>query len=246
MKEMPHVSSRANRIVAVTGRVIFAILMGLFVLAVGAMVMTLLGITPESPSTTPWLGPLYMHTTMLVMSVLLMLALSKGKILSYGFKWIRTSDLKSVAILSFGIGTVGALILALLPSQETATFEEFTFLQTVIFVWIYASICEEILTRGLIQGYLAPFVDHCIGVFKLRLSLPVIVGALFFSLIHIMPLGASLGIYKLIVFLLFATILGVIAGYYREKTGSLVPAVIVHMMFNISGSLVDFLVGIFR
>jgi len=61
-----------------------------------------------------------------------------------------------------------------------------------------------------------------------------------------MPLGASLGIYKLLFFLLFAVIFGVIAGYYREKTGSLVPAVIVHMKFNISGSFVDFLVGTSR
>jgi membrane protease YdiL (CAAX protease family) len=242
MKEMPPVSSRASQIVAATSRIIVAILLGLFVLAVGAMVLTLLKVSPESSLTTPWLGPFCMHTTMLVMSVLLMLALSKGKILSFGFRWIRASNLKSVAMLSFGIGTVGALILALLPSQETATFEEFTFLQIVIFIWFYASICEEILTRGLIQGYLAPFMGHCIGMFKLRLSLPVIVGALFFSLMHIMPLGASLGISKLLFFLLFAAILGVIAGYYREKTGSLVPAVIVHMMFNISGSLVDFLV----
>lgn len=246
MKEMPPVRSRVRRIVAATSRTIAAILLGLFVLAVGAMVLTLLRISPESSSTTPWLGPFYMHTTMLVMSVLLMWILSKGKFLSFGFRWTTVSDLKPVTILSFGIGTVGALILAMLPSQATATFEEFSFLQIVIFIWFYASICEELLTRGLIQGYLAPFIDHCIVIFKLRLSLPVIVGALFFSLIHIMPLGATLGIYKLLFFLLLAAILGIIAGYYREKTGSLVPAIIAHMMFNISGNLVDFLIGVSR
>jgi hypothetical protein len=181
MKEKPPVRSRVRRVVAATGRTIAAILLGLFVLAIGAMVLTLLRISPESSPTTPWLGPFYMHTTMLVVSVLLMWILSKGKLLSFGFRWTTASDLKRVTILSFGIGTVGALILAMLPSQATAIFEEFSFLQTVIFIWFYASICEELLTRGLIQGYLAPFRDHGIGVFKLRLSLPVIVGALFFS-----------------------------------------------------------------
>ncbi len=236
-------SIQISRIVSAVGRIAVATLLGLFVLAVGATVITLLKISPESPSTTPWLGPFYMHSTMLVMSVLLMLILGKGKISSYGFKWVGVGELKPAVLLSFGIGTVGALILALLPSQETATFGEFTFIQIVIFIWFYASICEEILIRGLIQGYLAPFVDRYFVIFKLRLSLPVIVGALFFSFMHIMPLGASLGVFKLLIFLFFAAILGVIAGYYREKTGSLVPAVIVHMMFNISGSLVDFLVG---
>jgi len=42
-----------------------------------------------------------------------------------------------------------------------------------------------------------------------------------------------------------AFIVGVIAGYYCEKTESLAPAILVHMLFNMIGSLVFFLGGLF-
>ena len=237
---------QVKRIVAVVGKIAVAILLGLFVLAVGGTVITLLKIFPESSSTTPWLGPFFMHTTMLVVSVLLMLILSKGRIRAYGFKWVGIRELKPAILLSFVIGVAGAFVQTLQSSQVIAIPAQFTFGQVVIFVWIYASIGEEVLTRGLIQGYLVPLKELGISVFGLRLSLPIIVGALFFSLMHIAAFGSIEGIFPPLFFLLLATTLGIIAGYYREKTGSLLPAVIVHMIFNISDSLVNFLVGIFR
>ena len=36
---------------------------------------------------------------------------------------------------------------------------------------------------------------------------------------------------------IFGIVLGIIAGYYREQTNSLIPAIMVHMCFNIGGSL---------
>ena len=56
----------------------------------------------------------------------------------------------------------------------------------ILTAWIYASICEEVFTRGL---------------------------------------------------LLLVGILGVIAGNYREKTGSLIPAILIHSFFEIGGTL---------
>jgi membrane protease YdiL (CAAX protease family) len=32
-------------------------------------------------------------------------------------------------------------------------------------------------------------------------------------------------------------LLGIVAGYNREKTGSLIPAIIIHALFNIGGML---------
>ena len=132
------------------------------------------------------------------------------------------------------------------PSGQVPFLEGFSFVNQVIFIWIYASICEEALTRGLIQSYLAPLRNRGFSISRLRISYPVIIGALFFALMHLMPFGGVLPLLHLIAFLISATILGIAAGYYREKTGSLVPAVIVHMLFNVSGSLVDFLFGLFR
>jgi membrane protease YdiL (CAAX protease family) len=36
---------------------------------------------------------------------------------------------------------------------------------------------------------------------------------------------------------LLATCLGLIAAHYREKTGSLLPPILIHALFNIGGTL---------
>ncbi len=37
--------------------------------------------------------------------------------------------------------------------------------------------------------------------------------------------------------ILLVTFLGLVAAHYREKTGSLLPAISIHALFNIGGSL---------
>ena len=37
--------------------------------------------------------------------------------------------------------------------------------------------------------------------------------------------------------IVLTSLLGIVAGYYREKTGSLIPAIIIHALFNIGGML---------
>jgi membrane protease YdiL (CAAX protease family) len=37
--------------------------------------------------------------------------------------------------------------------------------------------------------------------------------------------------------IVLATFLGIVAAYYRESTGSLLPAILVHALFNIGGTL---------
>jgi membrane protease YdiL (CAAX protease family) len=111
---------------------------------------------------------------------------------------------------------------------------ELTKLQIVVFVWIYASICEETLTRGLLQTLLKG--DARVGAAATRwLSMPVIVSALFFGAMHLV-LVKSMGPSAVPVILL-AVFLGLVAARYRERTGSLLPAIIVHALFNIGGTL---------
>lgn len=123
---------------------------------------------------------------------------------------------------------------------------ELSFLQQIIFIWIYASIAEEVLTRGLVQSSLASWGKYGFVVLGFRISLPVLVSALFFGLMHAMQSAIGAGSYTVIVTVLFAFILGLVAGYHREETQSLVPAIIVHMFANVGGSLAGFLMGLLR
>jgi membrane protease YdiL (CAAX protease family) len=107
--------------------------------------------------------------------------------------------------------------------------------QTVLRVWIVASIAEELLTRGLLQGFLAPLSGTGFHVGADIVSVPILLAALAFAALHLVlvrVMGA-----KAAAVIALAFLLGCVAGVYRQTTGSLIPAVIVHTLFNIGGSV---------
>ena len=107
-----------------------------------------------------WLVLFINHTAMLVFSIIIMLAVSKGKLSRYGFKLAGNIQLKHVISWGLGLGIISTLIEAALPGKESIVWEELSFLQTVVFVWLYASICEEVFVRGLIQSSLSPLTQQ--------------------------------------------------------------------------------------
>ena len=73
----------------------------------------------------------------------------------------------------------------------------------------------------------------------------MLVGALFFASMHVMLLTTGMGSSAVFNIVLSAFILGVVAGYYREKTESLIPAIFVHMLFNVGGNCTVLLIELF-
>lgn len=144
-------------------------------------------------------------------------------------------------MLCLGAAILSALIGTFLPGDEMPIFAEASFVQIVIFVWLWASICEEIPMRGLIQGCLQPLEVYGITLLRMRFSVPVLASAFLFGLIHFNPMILSMETLWAVNIVVFAFILGIIAGYQREKTGSLVPAILAHAMFNVGGTLMGYL-----
>ena len=220
-------------------RIIIALL--LFLLA-GFVLPSLLivGAGLMDYSSTP---PFIQGILMFIASVLIVLVLSKGNLKYYGFKWNWDFPLKKLVLISIAIGIfTNFFIDVILKSPATNTpWENWTLIDYVINTWIVASIAEETLTRGLVQSYLSPFKHQGIQLFGYQLSLPVIVGAVFFSLMHLVLLILRVDIYMVFSILLMALILGLMAGYHREKTGSLIPAIVIHTCFNVGGYLLTIL-----
>jgi membrane protease YdiL (CAAX protease family) len=107
--------------------------------------------------------------------------------------------------------------------------------QTVLRVWIVASVAEEVLTRGLTQGLLASLSTTGFRVAGELVSVSVLLAALAFAALHLV-LVRKMGA-KAAPVIVLAFLLGCVAGVYRQATGSLIPAVIVHMLFNIGGTI---------
>ena len=135
-----------------------------------------------------------------------------------------------ITLLGLSAGIIATLIGPFIPLEEIPAAENFSFLQIIIFICIFASIREEVLTRGLLQGFLEPLRKFGLTAFGLRISLPVLVSASVFGLMHMGLLTMGMGIYSVLYIVLFAFIVGMIAGYYGGGVDAAVMR-IVDIMF---------------
>lgn len=147
---------------------------------------------------------------------------------TWRFRWTILLWVLPMAALS----TIGALIS---PGESgPGPASDLNPLQCIVFVWIVASAFEEFLTRGLLQTLLyrnwtAKHARHWF------FSLPVIISGLFFGAMHLVlvkRMGA--GVAPIIV---LTTLLGFVTARYRERYNSVIPAIIIHALFNIGGML---------
>ena len=227
-------------------RILIAILLCIFVLAIISLATIFFQKTFDPILSNIWTEQLIIFVIWLAVPILTMMILSRGKISTYGFKRMDDIPLKRITLLGLSTGIIATLLGPFIPLEEIPSAEDFSFLQVIIFIWIYASIREEVLTRGLLQGFLEPLREYGLTAFGLRISLPVLVSASVFGLMHVGLLTMGMGIHSVLYIVLFAFVVGIIAGYYREKSGSLIPAIMVHMLANIGGTSAGYLMEMFK
>ncbi len=226
-----------------TIRTILAVILGLLVLFLSGTIFQTILTHSNLMNDFPGLIKTLNHSLMLVFSILLILVINKGKLKEYGFTWNINFPIVKVVLISILMGILPSIILLVSNFQEKDfPGSDFNWLEKIIYIWLWASICEEVLTRGLIQGFLFPVKNIGFNFLNRFISLPVMVGAAFFGLMHFMLLTFGISFFAVITIVIFAIVLGIIAGYYREQTNSLVPAIIVHICFNIGGSILELLV----
>jgi membrane protease YdiL (CAAX protease family) len=220
--------------VSTTVRLIVGLLLAFVVLMIcGAT--TSVAMLAQSMKPSPWTSAVT-QGTMLILSIILIYLFSKGAISTYGLKSVKLRSLLWPALIGLGVrGALAGVGYLLQLDGEPDFMKEFSLLQIVILILIFASIAEEFLTRGFLLSFLAPLSRHGLTVFKLYFSLPVLVSALFFGLMHIALLGTGAKVPLVLFVICSAIVLGIMAGYFREKTGSIVPAIVIHMMFNVWG-----------
>jgi len=219
-------------------RILIAMVLWWFILMLAsAGTMTLQTMSPGRP----WLSGLMMQSGILLLSLLAIALFGKGRFSQFGFARPSQRFFRPAAIFGLTLGVIAGVAQVVIRTDANPAVDDLSFLQIVLLIWIWASICEEVLYRGLIQSYLAPFSNRGITLFGARISLPVAIAALLFALSHAMLLTLGMAPGAVIAIVIFALLLGALAGYWREKTGSLLPAIIVHMSGNIAGACVGYL-----
>jgi membrane protease YdiL (CAAX protease family) len=186
------------------------------------------------------IGKLYM----LIFSIGLIGFINNKSLKNYGFN--RPENLKYLKLIGLTVGITFAAIIfgniffnVILRKifSPGATIKGFpkpdSLLQIILTVWIWSSICEEVLVRGLVQGFLTHLKQYKF----LKLSIPVWVSGLFFGAMHLSLIKGDFDPFFVSSTVFFTSSIGLLAAYYREKTNSIYPAIYIHFIANVVGSI---------
>lgn len=179
------------------------------------------------------------HSTMLLISILAIYGFGKNvvyKISLPRFKKIFRPILFGILVAIIANVSMQILTKAIGVKLEAhPILMKMTPLQVFVFIFIYASIAEEILFRGFLLNILKPLNAKGITIFKRRISYSVIISAIAFGLGHLILITTGVSGLFLLRIVLFTTLLGLVAGYYQEKYDNNAFAILVHMAGNSIG-----------
>lgn len=221
-----------------TARVITAIVaaIAIFLIAVALPRFLSLGVLPRLATT---------QGAELLLSLLAVMVFGKARFSEYGFclpgrgrypggsrvPWVQ------FALAAPLLGMVASPLIFAFGGRGNPAARDLNFPQIVLFVWILSSVIEEVFTRGFLQGHLSVLSGRYVKVLFVSVELPVLISALFFGCMHFVLLGAGIDAPSMAVTFLFTTSLGLMAGYLRARTGSLVPAIAAHILANVGGAI---------
>jgi membrane protease YdiL (CAAX protease family) len=145
-----------------------------------------------------------------------------GGFAQFGFRFCHYRYI--AAAIVFGVPIAWALAI-LVNHLSSGPPPELSFRPWMTFVYfvVGAAIQEEIIFRGLLQTTLARQFPATLSFSGSSLSYAAIIVALLFGLIHleVNPITAAA-----------AFVLGLFSGELRRRSGSLLPAMLVHAVFN--------------
>jgi membrane protease YdiL (CAAX protease family) len=168
--------------------------------------------------------PLIIAISFLVaFTLVLLLARPPAGIAEFGFRIPNTRYLATGTGLGFTLGVAVTFLSHLFPSKPPFDVSRLAPWMIGLYFILGSPIQEEIIFRGLIQSMLERRWVITFSVFGGSLSGAVAFTAVLFGLIHLEAgVAVATG----------AIILGLVAGELRRRSGSLLPAIIVHAVFN--------------
>jgi membrane protease YdiL (CAAX protease family) len=168
--------------------------------------------------------PLVIGITFSVALILMCLLVRRpAGIAEFGFSIPNSRYVAIASTLGLTLGLAVTWLSHLMPSKPPFDVSGFAPWMITLYFVIGSPIQEEIIFRGLIQSMLERRWMITFSVFGGSLSGAVAFTAALFGIIH---LEAG------VVVATGAIVLGLVAGELKRRSGSLLPAVIVHALFN--------------
>jgi membrane protease YdiL (CAAX protease family) len=196
------------------------IALGLFVVVYGPAFATVSLIRPSAQAAVPLIIAIS-----LAIALVLIFALARRTAggSEFGFSIPKFRYVGLAVILGLPLALAACWLSHLFPSKSPIDTSEFPLWMLWLYFGVGASIQEEVIFRGLLQSFLEQrWMTHSFP------SPAVLFTAVLFGIVH---LGSGP------IVLSGAVVLGLVAGELRRRSGSLLPAVIVHALFNVPGAL---------
>lgn len=192
------------------------------------------------------------HSTMLIFSIIVIIYFKTKTFFSFHFKKVKFKFYiygVLIAIAGFIIAQMLATLFLTIFGFEMdpsgrghAGIEGISSIQFFIFVFIYASICEEFLFRGFAQNFFQPLSSIRLNISNnVYISLPVVLSGVLFGLGHLILLSTNTSGPMVFRIVIMTWIGGTIAGYFQEKHQNILPAIVVHMTLNLPGLIMSFI-----
>lgn len=215
-------------------RILYGLLITLFVFAVSTFSASKLNLNIN------FIPPSFVtHSIMLVLSMVFIYGLRIH--VNYKISRPRFKEVLKPIVYGFLVSILANISISILTKslggevEMHAALSDMTPLKFFVFVFIYASLAEELLFRGFLLNILRPLNPMGIVLFKRKLSLSVIISAFAFGLAHLILISTGASGFFLMRIVIFTTLLGLIAGYYQEKYDNNAFAILVHMSGNFIG-----------
>jgi membrane protease YdiL (CAAX protease family) len=144
----------------------------------------------------------------------------------FGFRWPDAPHAVSAMMIGAPLALIVAWLAHVLPSKSPLDTSGFPLWMLALYFGIGSPLQEEVVFRGLLQSVLAQHWTAMRSVAGLATSAPVLFTTALFGIVH---LGSGVAVF------VGALVLGLAAGELRRRSGSLAPAMIVHVLFNIPG-----------
>jgi membrane protease YdiL (CAAX protease family) len=168
--------------------------------------------------------PLIIAITLLFALIMMfLLARRPAGIAEFGFRVANLRYLAGAIVLGLALGLGVTFLSRLFPSKPPFDVSSFPRWKIGLYFLIGASFQEEIVFRGLIQSMVERRWNVSFSLAGASLSGTVAFSAALFGIIHLE--GGPVVAFG-------AFILGFVAGELRRRSGSLLPAIIVHTLFN--------------
>ncbi len=161
----------------------------------------------------------------LTAAIFLIYVVSKraGGFAQFGFQFCHYRYIAAAIVLGMPIGWAVTILVSHLSSGPPPPEMSFRPWMMLLYFVVGAATQEEVIFRGLLQTTVARQFPAKLSFFGTSLSYSAIIVALLFGLIHmeVNPITAAA-----------AFVLGLLTGELRHRSGSLLPAILVHVVFN--------------